>query len=186
MSSQDHPRVASNVCLALHNLATHCEDKRDQPSNELSAPFVDLARALLAATERADVAACSLRASAYEALNSVLENSAEDTNASVLQLLPVILQRLEATFAMQCLTAEDREAQTELQGLLCAVLQVWHRPRAAVIDTPRASSPPPSSTTLTPRIPSHAPAHPLTLPPPLTCLHPSPSLHPSVPPSLRR
>lgn len=130
---KDHPRVASNVCLALHNLATHCEDKRDAPSNELSAPFVDLARALLAATERADVAACSLRASAYEALNSVLENSAEDTNASVLQLLPVILQRLEATFAMQCLTAEDREAQTELQGLLCAVLQVITRKLGAAI-----------------------------------------------------
>jgi importin subunit beta-1 len=44
----------------------------------------------------------------------VLTNSAEDTAGSVLQLLPVILQRLDATFAMQLLTAEDREAQSEL------------------------------------------------------------------------
>ena len=54
----------------------------------------------------------------------MLTNSAEDTAGSVLQLLPVILQRLEATFAMQLLTAEDREAQSELQGLLCGCLQV--------------------------------------------------------------
>jgi importin subunit beta-1 len=121
---KDHPRVASNVCLALHNLAEQCEGTRDQPTNDLSGPFVDLARALLACTERADSAESNLRSSAYEALNTVLTNSAEDTKQSVLQLLPVILQRLEATFQMQLLTAEDREAQSELQGLLCGCLQV--------------------------------------------------------------
>ena len=121
---KDHPRVASNVCLALHNMAEQCESTRDEATNDLSVPFVDLARALLACTERADSAESNLRSSAYEALNTVLTNSAEDTKQSVLQLLPVILQRLEATFQMQLLTAEDREAQSELQGLLCGCLQV--------------------------------------------------------------
>ena len=121
---KDHPRVASNVCLALHNLAEQCEATRDNPTNDLSGPFVDLARALLACTERPDATESNLRSSAYEALNTVLTNSADDTAGSVLQLLPVILQRLEATFAMQLLTAEDREAQSELQGLLCGCLQV--------------------------------------------------------------
>lgn len=121
---KDHPRVAGNVCLALHNLAEQCEATRDNPTNDLSGPFVDLARALLACTERPDAAESNLRSSAYEALNTVLTNSADDTAGSVLQLLPVILQRLEATFAMQLLTAEDREAQSELQGLLCGCLQV--------------------------------------------------------------
>ena len=116
--------MASNVCLALHNLAEQCEATRDNATNDLSGPFVDLARALLACTERPDAAEGNLRTSAYEALNTVLTNSAEDTAGSVLQLLPVILQRLEATFAMQLLTAEDREAQSELQGLLCGCLQV--------------------------------------------------------------
>lgn len=121
---KDHPRVASNVCLALHNLAEQCEATRDNPTNDLSGPFVDLARALLACTERPDATESNLRSSAYEALNTVLTNSADDTAGSVLQLLPVILQRLEATFAMQLLSAEDREAQSELQGLLCGCLQV--------------------------------------------------------------
>jgi importin subunit beta-1 len=121
---KDHPRVASNVCLALHNLAEQCEATRDNPTNDLSGPFVDLARALLACTERPDATESNLRSSAYEALNTVLTNSADDTAGSVLQLLPVILQRLEATFAMQLLSAEDCEAQSELQGLLCGCLQV--------------------------------------------------------------
>jgi hypothetical protein len=37
--------VASNVCLALHNLAEHCEATRDDATNDLTRPFVDLARA---------------------------------------------------------------------------------------------------------------------------------------------
>ena len=85
--------MASNVCLALHNLAEQCEPTRDNATNDLSGPFVDLARALLACTERPDAAEGNLRTSAYEALNTVLTNSAEDTAGSVLQLLPVILQR---------------------------------------------------------------------------------------------
>ena len=37
--------MASNVCLALHNLAEQCEATRDNATNDLSGPFVDLARA---------------------------------------------------------------------------------------------------------------------------------------------
>ena len=58
---EDHPRVAANVCLALHNLAEHCEDQRDRPSNPLSTQFIAIAQALLACTERADAATQNLR-----------------------------------------------------------------------------------------------------------------------------
>jgi importin subunit beta-1 len=120
----DHPRVANNVCLALHNLAEHCEPQRDDETNMLSLKFVDLTRALLQCTERPDAGERNLRCSGYEALNTVLSNAAEDTKPLIEQLLPVILQRLEQSFSLQIVSNDDREAQNELQGLLCGSLQV--------------------------------------------------------------
>jgi len=38
--------------------------------------------------------------------------------------MKMCIHRLEASFAMEIVSNEDREAQTELQGLLCGVLQV--------------------------------------------------------------
>ena len=119
---KDEPRVAANVCSALHNLAEHCEETRNNPTNVLSPLFVDLARALLACTERPDAGERNLRVSAYEALNTTLTNAAEDTKAHIAQLLPVIAGRLEQSFAMQIVSNDDREAQNELQGLLCGTL----------------------------------------------------------------
>ena len=60
----------------------------------------------------------------WQALNTTLTNAAEDTKAHIQQLMPVILQRLEATFQMQIVSNDDREAQSELQGLLCGCIQV--------------------------------------------------------------
>jgi len=121
---KDDPRVAANVCWALHNLAEQLEETRSEQTNALSPLFVVIARALLVASERQDAAEHNLRCSAYEALNTTLQNAAEDTRPQVEQLLPVILKRLEDTFKMQIVSNDDREAQIELQGLLCGTLQV--------------------------------------------------------------
>eukprot|EP00967_Tisochrysis_lutea_P053819 scaffold67089_cov34-Tisochrysis_lutea.AAC.7 len=121
---KDEPRVAANVCCALHALAEHCEDKRDDPTNVLSPHFVDLARALLQCTERPDANDHNLRTSAYEALNTTLTNAAEDTLPHIEQLLPVIASRLEASFSIQIVSNDDREQLNDLQGLLCGSLQV--------------------------------------------------------------
>lgn len=98
---KDDPRVASNVCWALHNLADQLEETRSQHTNPLSPLFVVIARALLATSERPDANENNLRCSAYEALNTTLTNAAEDTKEQVVQLLPVILKRLEDTFLLQ-------------------------------------------------------------------------------------
>ena len=39
-------------------------------------------------------------------------------------LVPVLLQRLEATFGMNLATGSDRQEQTSTQWLLCGALQV--------------------------------------------------------------
>merc|ERR1712087_948409 len=76
---KDDPRVANNVCWAFHNLAEHCEETRNDATNVLSPLFVTLATALLHCTERPDAGENNLRCSAYEALNTLLTNSAEDS-----------------------------------------------------------------------------------------------------------
>jgi importin subunit beta-1 len=124
MALKDHTRVAEKVCTALHALAEQVKDERNNPSNRLSGLFVTLSKALLACTERPDVRENNLRESAYEALNMVITNAAKDTHVSVGQLLPLVTSRLEGTFAMPIVSSDDMEAQTELQGLLCATLQV--------------------------------------------------------------
>ncbi len=121
---KDDPRVAANVCWALHNLAEQLEDQRSAPTNPLSPLFVTLARALLETSERPDSSEHNLRCSAYEALNTTLTNAADDTRGHVEQLLPVILDRLRKTFDLQIVSNDDKEAQVELQGLLCGTLQV--------------------------------------------------------------
>ena len=88
------------------------------------AQFVGLATGLLQCTERKDVPTNHLRVAAYEALNSLISSSALDTREHIKQVLPLIITRLEQSFQMQIVNNEDREAQNELQGLLCGVLQV--------------------------------------------------------------
>jgi len=121
---EDHPRVANNVAWAIHNLADRCEEQRDQPTNQLSALFVEIAKALLQCTDRPDASEAHLRTSSYEALNTLLMNGAADTIPHTKLILPMIIDRLGKTFAMQIVSGDDKEMQTELQGLLCGALQV--------------------------------------------------------------
>ena len=121
---KDDPRVAANVCWALHNLADQLEESRNQQTNPLSPLFITIARALLQASDREDASENNLRCSAYEALNTTLQNAAADTRVHIEQLLPVILERLQKTFSMQIVSNDDKEQQNELQGLLCGTLQV--------------------------------------------------------------
>lgn len=120
----DNPRVAANVCWAVHNLALAYEDDQDKQTSALSPFFQNLVGQLLQTTEREDSDESNLRCSAYEAINVLIQNGAKDTHALILQLIPIFADRLEKTFSLQILSQDDREAQSELQSLLCGVLQV--------------------------------------------------------------
>ena len=75
-----------------------------------------------ACTERPDSGEHNLRCSAYEALNRVISNAAEDTMGHMVQLLPVILQRLEASEAL-AMTARD-EVRGTVRVAMSAVASV--------------------------------------------------------------
>jgi importin subunit beta-1 len=178
----DHPRVAANVCKALHSLASHCENTRNEPTNVLSPHFVDLAKALLECTDRGDADENNLRTSAYEALNMTLTNAAMDTLPHIEQLLPVIASRLQASFSMQIVSNDDKEALNDLQGLLCGSLQV-----VPPLPPPPAQPPPPAWPP-TPLLCSLPPRSAPKIPPPTRMRPPlplaGPDLLPRPPPAL--
>lgn len=120
----DSPRVAANVCWALHNLSLAYEDDQDKPTSPLSPYFQVILQKLMATTERDDVDESNLRCSAYEAINVLIQSGAKDTVQIVNAAVQVFVDRLEKTFAIQIVSNDDKEQQAEQQSLLCGVLQV--------------------------------------------------------------
>jgi len=120
----DTPRVASNACWALHNLALNYEEDSDKQTSALSPFFQVILQQLGVATEREDSSESNLRTSAYEAINVLIQSGAKDTHPVILNALPIFLARLEKTFTMQIVSQDDKQEQNELQSLLCGVLQV--------------------------------------------------------------
>lgn len=101
--------------------AIHITTRLLQP---LTLPPQVVVQALLATADREDAPDTHLQASAYETMNEVVRSSTDDTVQVVVQLIPVIMGKLGATLGMQILSADDKERQSELQALLCGVLQV--------------------------------------------------------------
>lgn len=123
----ESPRVSAQASNAIHNLAAaFAEDEASLTAgtNALSQYIPTLFEALLKTADRDDADEHNLRVSAMEAISVLVQVSAPDVQPILLQLLPVVLQRLSASFAIPAVTNEDREKKEGLQGLLCALLQV--------------------------------------------------------------
>lgn len=113
---KDVPNVAEKACGALYFLAQGYEDVGS--ASPLSPYFQDIVQSLLIVTHREDAGESRLRTAAYETLNEVVRCSTEETAATVLQLVPVIMMELHQTIETKS------EKNNELQGLLCGCLQV--------------------------------------------------------------
>ncbi|XP_065865208.1 importin subunit beta-1 [Euphorbia lathyris] len=121
-SMKDAPNVAEKACGALYFLAQGYEDAG--PASPLTPYFQEIVQALLTATHREDAGESRLRTAAYETLNEVVRCSTDETAPMVLQLVPVIMTELHNTLEGQKLASDEKEKQSELQGLLCGCLQV--------------------------------------------------------------
>ncbi|XP_031259923.1 importin subunit beta-1 [Pistacia vera] len=121
-SMKDTPNVAEKACGALYFLAQGYEDVG--PSSPLTPFFQEIVQSLLTVTHREDAGESRLRTAAYETLNEVVRSSTDETAPMVLQLVPVIMMELHKTLEGQKLSSDEREKQSELQGLLCGCLQV--------------------------------------------------------------
>ncbi|ROV88687.1 hypothetical protein VSDG_09522 [Cytospora chrysosperma] len=65
----------------------------------------------------------TVRTAAYEVLNVFVQNSAQDSAASVAQLSSVILERLENTIPMQSQVVSVEDMQTSLCSVMQAIIQ---------------------------------------------------------------
>ncbi|XP_075648498.1 importin subunit beta-1 [Castanea sativa] len=121
-SMKDVPNVAEKACGALYFLAQGFEE--GGPSSPLTPFFQEIVQALLTVTHREDASESRLRTAAYETLNEVVRCSTDETATMVLHLVPIIMTELHKTLEGQKLSSDEREKQSELQGLLCGCLQV--------------------------------------------------------------
>ncbi|XAR71612.1 hypothetical protein NMG60_11017972 [Bertholletia excelsa] len=121
-SMKDVPNVAEKACGALYFLAQGYEDVGS--SSPLTPYFQEIVQSLLTVTHREDAGESRLRTAAYETLNEVVRCSTDETAPMVLQLVPVLMMELHKSLEAQKLSADEREKQNELHGLLCGCLQV--------------------------------------------------------------
>jgi importin subunit beta-1 len=123
------PKVASQACTALFNLASAFSDEatQHQDTNALSKYMQTLMETLLKVCDRQDSDEANLRVAAMEAISVLIANSAEDVQSLLAQLLPAFVQRFEATFTMQDFDASEQLKKEQIQGLLCAVIQALYR-----------------------------------------------------------
>jgi len=123
------PKVASQACSALYNLASAFSEEasQQQESNALSVHMQSLLETLLRVCDRPDAEEANLRVAAMEAISVLITNSANDVLPIMAQLLPAFIQRFEATFSMQDFDASDKLKKEQTQSLLCAVFQALYR-----------------------------------------------------------
>lgn len=112
----DEPKVAGNVCWAIHNLAEAVKPAVMVPY------FRPLVLELLKTTERPDVTENNLLVSSYEAIGQLIQTADDQLYELIGQLMPALMERLRQTIQAQSMSAEDRERVTEVQGLLCGAL----------------------------------------------------------------
>lgn len=123
------PKVASQACSALYNLASAFSEEasQNQENNGLSPYMQTLLEALLRVCDRPDADESNLRLTAMEAISVLITNSANDVRPLLAQLLPAFIQRFDATFTMQEFDASDTLRKEQTQALLCAVFQALYR-----------------------------------------------------------
>ncbi|KAK3000115.1 hypothetical protein RJ639_023796, partial [Escallonia herrerae] len=134
-SIKDAPHVAEKVCGAIYYLAQGYEDAGT--SSSLLTPFLpNIISCLIATADRTDGSDSKLRSSAYETLNEVVRCSdLAETSQIIIQLLPVIMNKLGQTVELRILSSEDREKQGDLQASLCGVLQVIIQKLSSIDET---------------------------------------------------
>ncbi len=128
------PSTAEHLCVAVMALARFVKEQLLESNgdgwplvpNEFTPVIVSLSQCFVATGDRPDATESNLRQASYETLNSIIEVADNQTVESFVapQLLPLLGERLSATFQMQALNADDANAKSEWQSIYCGTLQV--------------------------------------------------------------
>lgn len=123
----ESPSVGSQSCYALHNLASAFaeDDVADLNGTYALSPCMrPLLTTLLQVADREDSDENNLRVAAFEAVSALIQNGATDCLVLFQALLPVVVERLQASFFVSVLTKEDEERKEDGQGLLCGLIKL--------------------------------------------------------------
>lgn len=120
-------QMASSCCWALMNLADRFAGEPGSQVNPLTPHFQASITHLLQVAGRPDVDN-QVRTAAYEVLNSFVQNAANDSLGTIVDLSGAILHRLEETIPMvsQVVSIEDKltveDMQTSLTSVVLAII----------------------------------------------------------------
>ncbi|KAH8084890.1 ARM repeat-containing protein [Cristinia sonorae] len=123
---QDNPRIATNCCWALINLADQMafNDEGVQQIPSPLAPYYEgIVQALLRSTESATNEG-NFRTAAYQAITSYVGHATPESIPVVQSTTLVIIQRMEHLISVQnqILGVDDRNNWNDLQSNFCSVL----------------------------------------------------------------
>ncbi|KAH6904461.1 karyopherin Kap95 [Coprinopsis sp. MPI-PUGE-AT-0042] len=125
---QDSPRIVTNCCWALMNLAEQIglyydEDNDGSQTGPLSRYYEGVMSALLQVTESGSNEA-NFRTAAYEAITAYIKEATPDVISVVQNTVVTILNRMEHLLNIQnqIVGVDDRNNWNELQGNFCNVV----------------------------------------------------------------
>mmetsp|Transcript_40929 Transcript_40929/g.85225 ORF Transcript_40929/g.85225 Transcript_40929/m.85225 type:complete len:867 (-) Transcript_40929:202-2802(-) len=123
----DRPSIAAPACSAIYEICQGLKQVDPPPTNILSAGLVQLITHLMSVTDRPDSSEHNIRVVAMSAACAVIQASAMDINKVFADLLPAIVQRLEAALAQQVVSNDDKEFKAQLIGQLSALIQTLYQ-----------------------------------------------------------
>ncbi|KAH3679862.1 hypothetical protein WICMUC_000605 [Wickerhamomyces mucosus] len=121
---KDHGKVSTNSCWTLINIVEQLNNSfQQEDTSPMSQYYPALVPILLEVSGRADNE-YSARASAYEALSTLVLYSSKDTIPVVNEIAREILSRVETTITLQTqvVSAEDKSNLEELQSNILSLL----------------------------------------------------------------
>eukprot|EP00755_Sulcionema_specki_P026763 Sspe_Gene.16208::Locus_5709_Transcript_1_1_Confidence_1.000_Length_2838::g.16208::m.16208/K14293/KPNB1, IPO1; importin subunit beta-1 len=123
------PFVSEKACYAIIEICRGCTDVvgQLQQTNVMSPYIRDMLTNLFIAVDRQDASQTQLRQSAWDTMGAVVSCCAQDTLQVVVDLLPIVLERLQTTtnLIMQLRASGQKIPQegSSIQGMLCGLLQ---------------------------------------------------------------
>ncbi|KAN0032741.1 hypothetical protein ACTFIV_006661 [Dictyostelium citrinum] len=123
-TSDENIKVATHACWAIHNICQAFENGPVGRYPTLEPASQKIAQCLIVAIHRddSDDDDHKLKTNAYEALNALISFSNARPEL-ITEILKLTILDFEKSFGIEIVSADDREAQFNLQSLLCSTLQ---------------------------------------------------------------
>lgn len=120
-SLRDVPMVSSNICAAIHSVATALGPGESQPTSLLSTVFKELLQALWSNAFRGDAFSeeSTLARNSFETIGNIIQNAARDAIPSLEPVFKMVVETFASTVNGTFIVPAHN---ADFQGYLCSVL----------------------------------------------------------------